>query len=102
MILKELLPIAREGLLKAAVDKVDIDRLLGVIEARVKTGKTGSQWMLDAYQKLGNEVSKDEALIALTAGISRSRKAPPCIPGTCRKKRKPEVGKIATGPSSKS
>ena len=71
LILKELLPIAREGLQKAAVDQKDIDRLLGIIEERVKTGKTGSQWMLDAYQKLGKEVSKDEALIALTAGMSR-------------------------------
>ncbi len=71
LIVKELLPIAREGLAKAAVDVADIDRLLGTIEERVKTGKTGSQWILDAYQKLGKEVTKDEALVALTAGISR-------------------------------
>ncbi|MBK9016631.1 MAG: CBS domain-containing protein [Saprospiraceae bacterium] len=71
LIIKELLPIAREGLAKAAVDVADIDRLLGIIEERVKTGKTGSQWILDAYQKLGKEGNKDEALIALTAGMSR-------------------------------
>lgn len=71
LILKELLPIAREGLTMAAVDNADIDRLLGIIEERVKTGRTGSQWMLDAYQKLGKESTKDDALVALTAGMSR-------------------------------
>lgn len=71
LILKELLPIAREGLSKAAIDQNDVDRLLGIIEERVKTGKTGSQWILDAYQKLGKEVGSDEALVAITAGISK-------------------------------
>ncbi len=71
LILKELLPIAKEGLAKAAVDVADADRLLGIIEERVRTGKTGSQWALDAYQKLGKETTKDDALIALTAGMSR-------------------------------
>jgi CBS domain-containing protein len=71
LILKELLPIAREGLAKAAVDVADIDRLLGIIEERVTTGSTGSQWILDAYQKLSKESTKDEALMALTAGMSR-------------------------------
>lgn len=71
LIIKELLPIAKEGLAKAAVNQADSDRLLGIIEERVKTGKTGSQWMLDSFNKLGKEVGKDEALIALTAGMSR-------------------------------
>ena len=71
LILKEMLPIAREGLQKANVDKGDIDRLLEIIEERVKTGKTGSQWILDAYEKLGKQGSNDEALVALTAGMSK-------------------------------
>ncbi len=71
LILKEMLPIAREGLKKAAVDPDDADRLLDIIEERVKTGKTGSQWMLDAYEKLGKQGTKDEALIAITAGMSK-------------------------------
>ncbi|MCF8247017.1 MAG: CBS domain-containing protein [Saprospiraceae bacterium] len=71
LILKELLPIAKEGLAKAAVNVADADRLLGIIEERVKTGKTGSQWTLDAFQKLSKETTKDDALIAITAGMSR-------------------------------
>ncbi len=71
LILKELLPIAREGLANAAVDGKDIDRMLGIIEERVKTGRTGSQWVLDAHKKLSKESNKDDALIALTAGMSR-------------------------------
>ncbi len=71
LILKEMLPIAREGLKKANVDKLDIDELLGIIEERVTTGRTGSQWILDAYDKLGKQGSRDEALVALTAGMSK-------------------------------
>jgi CBS domain-containing protein len=71
LIIKELLPIAREGLNKANIDKKDIDRLLGIIEARTETGKTGSQWILDAFEKLGKQGGKDEALVALTSGMSR-------------------------------
>ncbi len=71
LILKELLPIAREGLAKAEIDQADIDRLLGIIEERVKTGKTGSQWALDGFNQLSKEVHTDEALVAITAGMSR-------------------------------
>jgi CBS domain-containing protein len=71
LILKELLPIAREGLAKAAIDQADIDRLLGIIEERVETGKTGSQWALDGFNQLSKEVDTDEALVAITAGMSR-------------------------------
>jgi CBS domain-containing protein len=72
LILKELIPIAREGLKKAEVIDKDIDRLLGIVEERVHSGKTGSQWILSAFEKLQKDgATKDEALVALTAGMSR-------------------------------
>ncbi len=71
LIIKELLPIAREGLANANIDQADIDRLLGIIEERVSTGKTGSQWALDGFNQLTKEVGADEALVAITAGMSR-------------------------------
>ncbi|MCB0518840.1 MAG: CBS domain-containing protein [Lewinellaceae bacterium] len=71
LILKELLPIARVGLEKASILPADIDKLLGIIEERVSTSRTGSQWILDAFGKLGQQGSKDEALVAVTAGMSK-------------------------------
>ncbi|TAK46562.1 MAG: CBS domain-containing protein [Saprospiraceae bacterium] len=71
LILKELLPIAREGLKKSGIAADDITRLAGIIEERVSSGKTGSQWMLDALSQLQQNGSKDEALVALTAGMSK-------------------------------
>jgi CBS domain-containing protein len=69
IVLKELLPIAREGLKKAKIDVTDIDNYLGIIEDRTKSGKTGARWILNSYSKLRKEGTKDEALVATTAGI---------------------------------
>ncbi len=71
LILNELIPIARDGLQKANINEGDINRLLGIIGDRVQTGNTGSQWMLNAYYKLQTTGSRDEALVALTAGMSK-------------------------------
>lgn len=71
LITNTLLPIAREGLKMANIDQQDADRLLNIIEQRTKTGKTGAQWMLDSFEKLQQQASKDEALTALTAGMSK-------------------------------
>jgi CBS domain-containing protein len=67
LIWRRLLPLAREGLVQAGIRTVDIDRYLGVIEKRVKSGRTGSQWMLSSFSEMKKEATKDEALIALTA-----------------------------------
>ena len=37
LILEELLPIAREGLVKSEIDQADIDKYLGIIEKRAST-----------------------------------------------------------------
>jgi CBS domain-containing protein len=65
----EMLPIARAGLEKAKVDQKDIDRFLGIIEKRINTSRTGSQWQLDSFNKLRKEGTKDEAIIATTAAL---------------------------------
>ncbi|MFK7908566.1 MAG: CBS domain-containing protein [Chitinophagales bacterium] len=66
---KELIPIAREGLAKANVDKKDIDTYLGIIEERNEIGLNGSSWMLKSYAKLTKEVSGKEAITAITASM---------------------------------
>ncbi len=69
LLLKELIPIAHEGLQKAGVDETDRLHYLGIIEERVRTGKTGSQWQIDAFNSIAKEASKDEAMVATTAGM---------------------------------
>jgi CBS domain-containing protein/gamma-glutamylcysteine synthetase len=46
LVLDELLPMARAGLVRAGIDGEDIDKYLGVIAARVEAERTGSQWAL--------------------------------------------------------
>lgn len=74
LILKELVPIAEEGLQKANIDPKDIKRYMAVIKGRAKTGKSGSQWMLDSFESLKKKGSRDEALIAVTAGLVKRQK----------------------------
>jgi len=44
LILDELLPRAREGLIALEIDANDIERYLNVIELRVQTRRTGAAW----------------------------------------------------------
>ena len=52
---QRLLPLAREGLEHVGIDHDDIDRYLGVIEARVSSGRTGASWTLESF----NAMAKD-------------------------------------------
>ena len=54
LILDHLLPLAHEGLKQANVDAADADRYLGVIEQRVRSGQTGSQWMMKSLNALND------------------------------------------------
>lgn len=48
LIREQLLPRARQGLLQRGIDCGDVELYLGVIEGRVRNGRTGSQWVLDS------------------------------------------------------
>lgn len=50
LLLDELIPAAREGLASVGVPADQIERYLGVAEARVETGQTGSSWLLDTFR----------------------------------------------------
>lgn len=69
LILNILLPISSAGLKKNALLQDDIDRNLGLIEERVKSGRTGSQWMIESYNNLRKTGTRDQALVATTAAI---------------------------------
>lgn len=69
LILDELLPIAREGLKKSEIDYNDNHKYLDIIEGRVRTGKTGSQWIINSYNSIRKTGTRDQALVATTAAI---------------------------------
>jgi CBS domain-containing protein/gamma-glutamyl:cysteine ligase YbdK (ATP-grasp superfamily) len=75
LILDELLPLARAGLKHANVDSSDIDKYLGLLEERVRSGQTGSQWMLKSLEALNDmHESTDVRTRVLTATILARQK----------------------------
>lgn len=79
LILDELLPVARSGLAACDVDAGDIDRYLGVVQARVESGTTGAQWALRSLAHMKGQGTRGERLAALTAGtLRRQREGSPC------------------------
>lgn len=57
LIRDRLLPLAKAGLEHSKIDGADIDRYLGVIEARVGANRTGASWALDSLATMGKGVS---------------------------------------------
>ncbi|MDN5200328.1 CBS domain-containing protein [Fulvivirgaceae bacterium BMA10] len=66
--LKELLPIAYDGLSKTEISREDVDHYMGIIEKRI-AGITGSQWIVANYRKLKKHMRQDKALQELTKAI---------------------------------
>ncbi len=73
LILKELLPLAKEGLKYRKVSSSDISKYLGIIEARAKAHKTGARWALRSYTALKHQVTNDEAVSCLTAAMIKNQ-----------------------------
>ena len=74
LITERLLPIADEGLAAAGVDAADRERYLGVLERRVRSGRTGSRWLLFSLAAMKDEGTLGERLNALTmATVARQR-----------------------------
>lgn len=74
LILKELLPLAKEGLKKRKVKSADISKYMDIIEARASQHKTGARWALRTFTALKKEVTNDEAVTAVTAAIIKNQK----------------------------
>lgn len=66
LILQRLLPLARDGLVSQRVATGDIDRYLGVLEDRVRRGRTGAQWMLDSLSSMADEGTPEQRLLSLS------------------------------------
>ena len=65
LVLNKLLPIAYKGLHKCGVNDEDVERLLGVIEARTK-GTSGEQWQVRNLRTLKTRYKTDKATVLLT------------------------------------
>jgi CBS domain-containing protein/gamma-glutamyl:cysteine ligase YbdK (ATP-grasp superfamily) len=63
---EELIATAERGLRSRGLSGHDVDLYLGVIRARVASGRTGAQWMLDSYASMGNRGKPAERMRALT------------------------------------
>ena len=67
LVLRRLLPLAREGLARWGVDPADADRLLGIIERRCLTGRTGATWQIETTAALTDRgADRAEALREMT------------------------------------
>ena len=59
LILNDLLPLARAGLNEVRVDAGDIDKYLGILEGRVRSGQTGARWMLNSLASLDDHLGHE-------------------------------------------
>jgi len=67
LVLRRLLPLAREGLARWGVDPGHAKRLLGIIEQRCLTGQTGASWQIGEVAALtSGGASRQEALRLMT------------------------------------
>jgi gamma-glutamyl:cysteine ligase YbdK (ATP-grasp superfamily) len=67
LILRRLLPLAREGLTRWGVDEAAAGRLLGIIEQRCLTGQNGAGWQLTTVAELARGgLDRREALRQMT------------------------------------
>ncbi|RIV35347.1 CBS domain-containing protein [Flagellimonas lutimaris] len=74
MITDELLPIAYNGLRKFNIDEDDINRLLGVIEDRIKNG-TGAEWQIKNFRELKKQMKQDSAIVQLTKAMHNNQES---------------------------
>lgn len=75
LILNELLPLARHGLLSADIDIADIDRYTGILEERVKADMTGAKWILDSISKMDKPAKMNIRMRTVTSEMIRHQEA---------------------------
>jgi CBS domain-containing protein/gamma-glutamyl:cysteine ligase YbdK (ATP-grasp superfamily) len=74
LILDQLLPLARQGLSSSHVATEDVDKYLGIIEERARSGQTGARWMMRSLSATGTSALKDATQRRLTTEILSNQK----------------------------
>lgn len=67
LLTSHLLPMARKGLQNADIDSDDIDRYIGIMEERIKSGRTGAQWVLRSLSEMDADSTRDIRERSVTA-----------------------------------
>lgn len=70
LVLDRLLPVAEAGLKRQGIADDDVKKYLGVVDERVRTGRTGARWQLSSWNSLRDRSTPAEranALVAATA-----------------------------------
>ena len=70
-----LLPLAASGLDAVGVDSADRERYLGVVERRVRSGHTGSRWVMTSLNAMRNQGTAGQRLNSLTAAMVARQQA---------------------------
>jgi hypothetical protein len=70
LVLRRLLPMARQGLDAWGVDPSVSDRLLGIIEARCMTGMNGAEWLARMFHRVSEQRAMERRDV-LRAVLSR-------------------------------
>ena len=66
LVLRRLLPMAREGLSRWEVDSGDADRLMEIIERRCVDQVNGASWQAAAFHRLYDRLDRQDALREMT------------------------------------
>ena len=66
LILRRLLPLAREGMARWGVDEAVTRRLLRIVEQRCLTGQNGAAWQIATVARLQDKTDRREALRQMT------------------------------------
>ncbi|NVJ26755.1 MULTISPECIES: glutamate--cysteine ligase [Myxococcus] len=64
-LLRQLIPVARRGLLSAGVEADEVDRMLGIIARRVELRCTGARWQRQMLTRLEAQMPRQDALAAM-------------------------------------
>jgi len=75
LICDRLIPQAAEALARRGIDGGDVQRYLGILDARVRSGQTGSEWLLRSFEDMGPSGSVAGRLTALTAATVARQEA---------------------------
>lgn len=75
LILETLLPMAREGLSRVNIAPEDINFYLKIIEDRVSSEQTGSEWVINNYRELQKKYKPSVALRLLVKKAIRKQNA---------------------------
>lgn len=78
LILDHLLPLARQGLIKAQVATEDIDKYLDIVKERAKTRQTGASWIIKSLSAMESSTSNVTRQRRLTSAmLAREKKGEP-------------------------